>query len=68
MNIYKHWKANLENAYSFMLKYSKIIVWSSILPKLQLCQLMMNHIHFFSKDPFQSQQNQTASEMRSVKN
>ena len=27
MNIQKDWKANLESAYSFMLKYSKITVW-----------------------------------------
>ena len=27
MNIYKDWKAKLESAYSFMLKYSKITVW-----------------------------------------
>ena len=26
MNIYKDWKAKLESAYSFMLKYSKITV------------------------------------------
>ena len=27
MNIYKDWKAELESAYSFILKYSKITVW-----------------------------------------
>ena len=27
MNIQKDWKAKLESAYSFMLKYSKITVW-----------------------------------------
>ena len=27
MNIYKDWKAKLESAYSFMLKYSKTTVW-----------------------------------------
>ena len=27
MNIQKDWNAKLEGAYSFMLKYSKIIVW-----------------------------------------
>ena len=29
MNIQKDWKAILESAYSFMLKYSKITVWST---------------------------------------
>jgi hypothetical protein len=35
MNIWKDWKAKLESAYSFMLKYSKITVWalSENLPK-----------------------------------
>ena len=28
MNIYEDWKAKLESAYSFMLKYSKITVWT----------------------------------------
>ena len=27
MNVEKDWKAKLESAYSFMLKYSKITVW-----------------------------------------
>ena len=28
MNIYKDWKAKLESAYSFILKYFKIKVWA----------------------------------------
>ena len=28
--IYKNWEANLESAYSFMLKYCKITVWGAI--------------------------------------
>ena len=30
MNIQKDWKAKLESAYSFMLKYSKITVWKRL--------------------------------------
>ena len=35
MNIQKDWKATLESAYSFMLKYSKITVWDMPYCKFQ---------------------------------
>ena len=44
MNIYKDWKAKLERAYSFMLKYSKITVCSS-----QYCQTVLSLVEIFEK-------------------
>jgi hypothetical protein len=35
INIKKDWKAKLESAYSFMLKYSKITVCTRIKPTFQ---------------------------------
>ena len=43
MNIYKDWKAKLESAYSFMLKYSKITVCYFILA-YYIIYVVSNHI------------------------
>ena len=44
MNIYKDWKAKLESAYSFILKYSEIIVCDSS----YVCNLLTSNIVLFA--------------------
>ena len=44
MNIQKDWKAKLESAYSFMLKYSKITVWVRL--NIRQSQFMIHKKYF----------------------
>ena len=52
MNIQKDWKAKLESAYSFMLKYSKITVWSRELGH-RICKEVVSRqmLEQIEKDP-----------------
>ena len=47
MNISKDWKAKVESAYSFMLKYSKITVWNKIWMNRKNTSSGMGSVYFY---------------------